>query len=143
MAEKKRGRRGRGEGTIYQRKDGRWVAELTTDGGKRKLLYAKTQEEAIAKLKQAEYEKRQGVLATGPRQKLGDHLRWWLDEVHRQKIRETTYLRYKRALEKHILPVLGKIPLQKLTTKQIQLFYNKKLEEGQSPGSVQTMHKVL
>lgn len=98
MAEKKRGgRRGRGEGTIYQRKDGRWVAELTLEDGKRKLLYAKTQEEAIAKLKQAEYEKRQGILATGPKQKLGEYLIYWLDQVHKRRIRASSYVRYKTA----------------------------------------------
>jgi len=67
-------RRGRGEGTVYQRSDGRWSAEITLEDGKRKTLYAKTQEAVIQKLHQAQYEQRQGILATGPKQKLADHL---------------------------------------------------------------------
>src|SRR6266566_3095140 len=97
MKEKKQKRRGRGEGTVFQRKDGRWVAELTLEDGKRKPLYGKTQEEAIAKLKQAEYEKRQGILATGPKQKLGDYLIYWLDEVHKRHIIPNSYCAYKSA----------------------------------------------
>src|SRR6266536_2462938 len=106
---RKQKRRGRGEGTVFQRKDGRWVAELTLEDGKRKLLYGKTQEEAIAKLKQAEYEKRQGILATGPKQKLGDFLIYWLDQVHKRRIGSNTYGRYKEVRDYHIIPHLGQI----------------------------------
>ncbi len=140
---RKQKRRGRGEGTVFQRRDGRWVAEITLEDGRRKPLYGKTQEEAIAKLRQAQYEQKQGVLATGPRQKLGAHLNYWLEEVQKLKIRPTSYLRYRSALDKHILPVLGDIPLQKLTTQRIQTFFNKKLDEHQSPSSLHTMHNVL
>ncbi|MCB0920036.1 MAG: hypothetical protein KDC39_15865 [Actinobacteria bacterium] len=50
------GRRGNGEGSIYKRKDGRWVAswtERTADGTKRRTAYAATQKAAKDKLKQA------------------------------------------------------------------------------------------
>ncbi len=37
------GKRGNGEGSIYQRKkDGKWVASITLDNGKRKVFYGKT-----------------------------------------------------------------------------------------------------
>jgi integrase len=39
-------RRSRGEGTIYQRKDSLWSAQVTLPDGKRKTKYAKTQKEA-------------------------------------------------------------------------------------------------
>ncbi len=144
MAQKKRGgRRGRGEGTIYQRKDGRWVAELSTEDGKRKSLYGKTQEEVIAKLKQAEYEKRQGILATGPKQKLGEYLIYWLDQVHKRRIRTSTYVRYKIARDTHIIPHLGRIPLKELKTRRLQQFFNLKADEGQSTSSLQNMRAVL
>jgi integrase len=142
MAGKKQKRRGAGEGTVYQRKDGRWVAEIRLEDGKRKPLYAKTQELAIQKLRQAQYEQKQGILATGPKQKVGEYLIYWLDQVKRHQILTASYLRYQRAL-KQILPALGQIQLQKLTTRRIQEFYNKKAQEGLSPSSVHTMHKVL
>src|SRR6266516_4829485 len=79
---RKQKRRGRGEGTVYQRKDGRWVAEITLEDGKRKPLYGKTQAEAIGKRDKALLEQKQGILATGPKQKLGEYLIYWLDQVH-------------------------------------------------------------
>jgi integrase len=139
---KKQKRRGAGEGTVYQRKDGRWVAEIRLEDGKRKPLYAKTQELAIQKLQQAQYELRQGTLATGPKQKVGEYLVYWLNQVKKHQLLPASYVRYQRAL-KQILPELGGMQLQKLTTRRIQEFYNKKMQEGQSSHSLHTMHKVL
>lgn len=136
-------RRGRGEGSIYQRKDGRWVAEITLEDGKRKPLYGKTQAEALEKLRQAQYEQRQGILATGPKQKLSDHLTYWLEQVKKRRVRASTYMRYRVALDAHILPALGHLPLNKVTLRIIQQFYNRKLDEGLSPSSVITLNKVL
>jgi hypothetical protein len=47
------GRRGRGEGSIYRRKDGRWAGQydLHTDLGKKtKYIYGKARKEVAAKL---------------------------------------------------------------------------------------------
>ena len=43
-------KRGNGEGTIYQRSDGKWCAALKVQGGKRRVIYAKTRAEAAKKL---------------------------------------------------------------------------------------------
>lgn len=47
------GKRANGEGTIYQRKDGRWVAQITyvaNDGQKkRKTFYGTQQQEVVEK----------------------------------------------------------------------------------------------
>ena len=44
-------RRGKGEGSIFQRNDGRWVAEITTEAYKgRKTFYGKTRKEVQEKL---------------------------------------------------------------------------------------------
>ncbi len=43
-------RRGRDEGSIYKRKDGRWVAVYTVEGKKR-YIYAKTRKEAARRLR--------------------------------------------------------------------------------------------
>ncbi len=134
-----------GFGTVYQRgSDNRWVASFKVEEtGKKKDLYGKTQEEAYALLQKAYQDQKQGILAIGPKQKLAGHLNWWLDEVKKQKLRESSYIRYRQALDTYIIPVLGDIQLQKLTTQQIQTFYNNKQKEGLSPSSIITMHKVL
>lgn len=74
---------------------------------------------------------------------LGDYLIYWLDQVHKRRLRISTYLRYKSARDTHILPHLGHIQLQSLTTRKIQQFYNLKADEGQSPSSLKNIQKVL
>jgi len=113
-------RRGKGEGSIYRRKDGRWAAEITIEAYKgRKTLYGRTREEVAEKLLAAQVEKRQGLLRTGPKQTVEGYLNYWL-EVHSAKLKISTYAMYKRQLNNHIIPALGHIQLQKLTSVQVQ-----------------------
>lgn len=43
-------RRCNGEGTIYRRRDGRFAAAVSLDGGRRKYVYGRTREETARKL---------------------------------------------------------------------------------------------
>jgi integrase len=149
---KKRGQRKgkarrRGSGSVFRRPDRKggkeWVAQIILENGSTRQRYFYTQAEADEALNEMLYEQKRGMLATGSRQKLADLLNWWLDEVQRQRLRESSYIRYRYALDKHILPALGDMQLQKLTTHMLQSFYNSKQKEHQSPSSIQTMHKVL
>lgn len=42
---------GNGEGSVYQRKDGRWAASIIIDGEKRKYFYGKSRQEVQEQLK--------------------------------------------------------------------------------------------
>lgn len=53
---------------------------------------------------------------------VGDYLRDWL-KTQSVSLSPCTYNGYKVNIEKHIIPHLGKIPLQKLQPMQIQKFY--------------------
>lgn len=136
-------KRGHGEGSIYQRKDGRWTAEISLEGGKSKFLYGKTRKEVQEKLKTALYEQQRGALVTGPQQKLGQFLTHWLEDVHKQSVRPRTYERYEEIIRLHLLPSIGHHYLQKLSPQQLQLFYKKKLDEGLSATTVSSFHSVL
>ncbi len=136
-------RRGRGEGTVYQRKDGRWVAEITLEDGKRKPLYGKTQAEAIGKRDKALLEQKQGILATGPKQRLDSYLERWLEEVCKPTVRLSTYIKYRGILKNHLNPTLGHIQIQKLTAQQVQTLYARKVKDGLSPKMVRLIHVVL
>lgn len=134
----------KGNGSVFQRKDGRWVAQfIVEETGQQKQLYASTEKAAHEKLQKALREQEQGILATGPQQKLGDYLNWWLEEVHKVKVRQGTYRGYRISLNIHILPALGDIQLRKLTPRQIQEFYNKKQKENLSPSTLHNIQKVL
>src|SRR5213082_1351982 len=97
--------RGHGEGSIYQRKDGRWVASMTLENRKRKYFYGETRKEVQEKLKVALHEQQQGTLATGAKQTVKQFLEQWLEEVHKPNIRQGSYVDYRIKLDKHILPV--------------------------------------
>ncbi len=134
----------KGNGSVFQRKDGRWVAQfIVEETGQQKQLYAPTEKAAHEKLQKALREQEQGILATGPQQKLSDYLNWWLEEVHKHKLRRGTYLLYRGILRNHIIPALGDTQLRKLTSKQIQAFYNAKLKEKLSASYVHSMHCML
>ncbi len=136
-------KRGHREGSIYRRKDGRWTAEISLEGGKSKFLYGKTRKEAQEKLKTALYEQQQGLLITGPQQKVGQFLTQWLENVHKQSVRPRTYERYEEIIRLHLVPGIGHHQLQKLSPQHLQLFYKKKLEEGLSTATVISFHNML
>ena len=139
--------RGSGEGSVFERKGGNrkkpWVAQVTLESGEKKQTYHATQKEAIVALRNMQHELEQGRLATGAQQKLKGYLEEWFEEVYRPTIRLSTYLRYRGILNNHIVPALGHIAVQKLTTRKIQAFYADKEKEGLSASSIHAMHKVL
>lgn len=137
------GRRANGEGTVYQRNDGRWVASITLDNGKRKSIYCKTQQEAIKAARKINQEKDQGLLLPTEDQTLTSLLTSWLEETVRRNVRERTYQRYHELVVLHILPTLGAIKVQKLMPQHLQRLYNQKLEEGYAPQTVKHIHRVL
>jgi integrase len=65
------GRNANGEGSVYQRKDGRWVAAAylpATTGGRRRLaVYGKTRQDAKAKLRELLDKAERNVPATPAR----------------------------------------------------------------------------
>jgi len=136
-------KRGRGEGSIYRRKDGRWTAEISLEGGKSKFLYGKTRKEVQERLKTALYEQQQGTLVTGPQQKVGPFLTRWLEDVHKRSIRPRTYERYEEIVRLHLVPGIGHHQLQKLLPQHLQAFYAQRLEEGLSTTTVISFHNLL
>ncbi len=85
-----------------------------------------------------------GTLATGPQQKLGDYLENWIENVHKDKVRISTYVKYKKLI-KYIVADLGDVWLQKLTPEQVRRFYTKlgaRKEKGGKGLSSKTIYEV-
>lgn len=135
----------KGFGFVFQRgNDGRYVAKFRVEEtGKYKLLYADTEKEAYEKLQKAWLDHKQGKLATGPQRKLKDYLEQWLEEVQKERLRTSSYVKYKKVIDSYIVPALGDVQLQKLTPQQVQAFYTKKRKDGLSPKTVSSIHGVL
>lgn len=77
-------------------------------------------------------------------------LTYWLETFIRPVVKASTYESYRGHCEKHIIPGLGEIKLNSLTTTQIQRFFNKEAKTGNgknggmlSPKTIRNMRVVL
>lgn len=132
------------EGSVYKRKDGRWVAQVTTyDGGKRRLraIYARTQGDALAHLKAARKSADAGMPLPGVRLTVGTYLDEWLKS--RAQLRPESMRRYRDSVNLHLTPELGRIALSKLTPMQVEGAYARLAARGLSGTTVQLAHGVL
>ena len=109
-------RRSKGEGSIYRRKDGLWVAQYkvqTHKGKKTKYIYSKTKKEVAAKLTKAIVDRNFGVVVDAGSLKAGDYLDNWLNPV-RDTVKDRTWQRHKEVVRLHLKPFLGQIRLNRL-----------------------------
>lgn len=136
-------KRGQNEGTICKRKDGRWCAAITLGYQNRKFFYGRTAQEARQKMREAQRRFEQGLPLSDDNKAFGKFLDTWLSESVKPAVRTKTFIGYERDVRLHIKPVLGKIPLSKVTPDLIQKLLNQKLEEGLSPATVCHIHAVL
>jgi integrase len=138
------GRRGNGEGSIYfQASRQRYAGAITLENGKRVVFYGKTRQAVHAKLTAALESKSNGSQVVVSQQKLGAYLTHWLDTVVRPNREPRTYWSYEQLVRVHIVPVLGRVPLAKLSPQDVQRLLNHARESGLSARSVQYVHAVL
>ncbi len=135
--------RSHGEGTISQRKDGRWQAQISLGGGKRRTYYGKTKAEVREKLRVAVNEQKQGKLALSSNQTVKQFLEDWLENFHKSGIGYNSYDIYQSIIKNHVIPAFGYTKLEKLTSRQIDMFYSEKLRNGYAAETVRAMHRML
>ena len=129
-------RRANGEGSIRKRKDGRWEGRYTEgrDPETGKAIYknvlGKTQAEVREKLKQAISASQQLDMNRAKNYTVESWIKLWYETYAEPRLREKTKSYYRNYMDNHIIPGLGKIPLEKLTTIQIQKFYNDLQKNG-------------
>ena len=143
--QRKRGKRAHGTGSIFrrpERKGKQWIAQIVLEHGRTRQRYFNTEGEAADALNEMLYEHKRGMLVTEKDQTVRQHFEHWL-EIHRSKIRRTTYLGYSRMLKKHIVPMIGQLSLQRLSAQDLDTLYARKLEEGLSPRTIGDIHGVI
>ena len=129
-------RRANGEGNIRKRKDGRWEGRYTAgydpESGKRiiKNVLGKTQAEVKEKLKTAISESQRLDVSKAGNYTVASWVRTWYEVYAEPRIRPNTKAYYTNYIENHIIPGIGNISLDKLTTIQIQQFYNNLQKSG-------------
>lgn len=119
-----------------------WCAAIFT-GSRQKYLYGKTPGEVKIKLAAAQAELNKGRLPARRAPTVAEFLRTWLESSVKPRVRPLTYAGYRVNVEKHLIPSLGKIPLDQLTPAQVQEMINGRLAAGLSGKSVAYIHQVL
>lgn len=116
-----------GQGSVHLRKDGRWEGRYVigyNDKGlpKTKNVLAKTKSECQQKLKALIKENSEG---SGPcllkaDMRFGDWLDYWYQNHAKPRLRPNTQQEYEVRIYRHIIPMLGDIPLDRLSPNDLQ-----------------------
>ena len=138
-------RRGRGEGSITKRSDGRWMAQVDLgwqDGKRRrKALYGRTRREVQEKLREALHRKERGLPAVPERETVGGFLLRWL-EIKQSRVRRRTHQRYEHVVRAHLLPHLARNRLAKLTPQDVATCLHR-VEESKGAFSARSAREIL
>lgn len=140
-------KRGQNEGSIYQRKDGRWTASIDLgwhDGRRhRKSFYGLTRREVQEKLTKALRAQQTGLPIPEEKQTVSQFLDQWLENSAKPSVKPKTFESYAQLVRLYLAPDLGRFKLAKLTPQQVQAFLNNRLASGLSTRTVQYSHAVL
>ena len=142
-----RGRRSKGEGTVYKRPDGTWVAQVDLGwvGGRRRrrTVYAKTERAVLAKRDEVRAQITKGVDLTAPPKTLTQWLTEWLTTVKSSDgTGPATIARYDQIARVHLIPQLGTVKLAALTPRHVQSLLLK-LQGVAAPATIVKVHGVL
>ena len=155
-------KRANGEGSIRKRKDGCWEGRYTAghDPETGKAIYknvlGRSQAEVKEKLKQAIGEAQALDIAKAGKYTVGEWMEVWFQDYAKIKVRPSSHQTYQGYIHNHIRPNIGDIPLEKLTSLDLQKFYKKLLAQGRvdrveakgqpkglSAKTVRNIHQIL
>jgi integrase len=118
-----------GEGSITQRKDGRWQSSLMVNGIRR-VAYGRTRQEAQRKL--AELQRQaisMGALPDPGIRTVNDLLDRWFETIT-PRLKPATLEQYHLETDNHIRPALGTIKLAKVQPDRLQRLYSELQASG-------------
>jgi integrase len=118
------GRRSNGEGTLFKRKDGRWMAQIwvTLVNGKTKRICAtsRSYDDIKTKLRELRDKENRRIPYAEKNWTVGEYLDYWLKDVQGNRIRETTMIMYRLTVNKHLKPVVGGHRLKTLSVYDVR-----------------------
>lgn len=119
-----------GEGTVFQRSDGRFVSEISVgikpDGTvKRKTIYGKTAAEVNRKLQEFKKNYYKNGKADYSKESLQVFMERWLTNTKRLSVKLASYDRLETTCKTKIFPELGFIQISAISPEDVQSFINK------------------
>ena len=141
------GRRGKGEGSIYRRRDGQWVgsADLGLEGGRRrrKAVYGKTQKEVRDKLRALQRTVEAGSLPAPANLTVGRYLEDWLARFLPGTVSPRTEVIYRNAVDRYLAPTVGSVKLHQLSPAHVSEMLTTLEEQGYAPETRRIARAVL
>ena len=134
-------RRVMGHGSVSQRPNGLWQAQVSLNG-ERSTVYARTEKEVVAKLQALQGQVAGGMPAVNQRTTIDAYLAGWLEMVE-PRLRPATLARYRGIVAYQLVPELGRIKLAQLTTADVDRALARLLDSGLSPQTVSHCRAVL
>lgn len=138
-------KRDNGTGTIYQRTNGSWVGKIylgREESGKEKFKYLSGKTEAEVKRKIREYNQ-SGTKIETKKISLQEYLYNWLRTFKRGTIKDSSYDTIEKTIRNQIVPYIGIIHLQQVTSTDIQTLLNDLKKKGYSYSTVKKAHDCL
>ena len=105
------------EGSVYQRKDGRWVAQYRDARGKVRYLYRRTKGEAKQALREALRDRDDGIIPAS-KMTVGLYLDEWFED-RRNTISPRTWRNQESIVRCHVTQRIGSVRLSKLSGKDV------------------------
>lgn len=140
-------RRGHGEGSIFQRRDGRWVGQIDLgwEEGRRqrKQVYGSTEREVIDRLRELRTTKAMGLPIAEERLTVEQWLSSWLKDHQPLDQSPNTFANYEWIVRCHLVPALGRKRLRNLTVADVNKLLHQRAQSGLSRSSVIRMRLVL
>ena len=133
--------RAHNEGSIYQRSNGKWRAQVSIDG-QRLSFTAETKKEGLAWILETKNQIDKGLTFQGAGTTLEEFLSEWLGTVSSSGSKGTHFT-YSWIVQKRIIPYIGNVNLMDLRPDRIQRFYIHLQKEGLSNHAVAVAHKTL
>jgi len=142
--ERKRRRNAWGEGTIFRRKDGRWIARVTLPDGGRREFYGRTQAAVQAKLVKARSDLQRGLPLPSARMTLGAWLAEWLESVARASVRPSTFRTYEGYVGNRVLSQrISRLGLTRVGPVDFDRLFADLREKGLSPRTIEQIRAIV
>jgi len=140
-------RRTKGEGSIVQRPDGRWMGRYTvilSDGTKKsQCIYNKDRKVVVEKMREEMAGADKGTPVLRDKRTTGEYLSYWIQNIAPNQIRPTTLAMYTCSVEKYLMPHLGGIPLTQLKPDHVRLMMNQMQQSGVGVRCVLAARNIL
>ena len=143
-------RRSKGEGSVYQRPDGRWVAQIDLgydDEGRRvrPKRVRQTKKAAVEALNQLRRDA--GIPAARENITVTEWMTLWLDDQRARwragQLAPKTVVGYDTDIRHHIGPHLGSVRLDQVTAAHVERMITQILASGRKPGTAAHVRRTL